>query len=419
MTDKTLKTILIIWVPILVWIPYLIYVYKFSSGLPFNDDYDMFLGSLINFENAHGLENKLTVLFAQHMEHRPAFPRLVAWLLVKTTGNCNFKVLILIGNLMLMATTLFISLANNKLKWLQSILLNIAFILIVCGIQSKENIFWATGSVQNYSVIFFATAAIYSATKNKYTLSILLGTLGVCCSMSGFIIAPVIILIALYNKKITSSVVCLIVFALVAILYSMHYKQPDLSSIPGVILQKELIVKIKYFFAFLGSFASIKTISVQQSLIAGTMLFSLTILLNLNYKTWDFWTFLSFFILVNALAGVNSRSELGVMQALSERYKIISEILFICNMVKLFNYKFKYKTWAIAAFLILSTGVFYAQYKYYQSFVIYNKETTKLGVVVFLLQQNPMLLKYPIPAAAAERLIKCEQMHIYKINFDD
>ena len=171
-----------------LFVLHLIYVYHFSSPYPINDDYDMFLGSLINFEEANGLWNKLIVLFAQHMEHRPAFPRIVALIVWKITGNCDFRLLILIGNLMLFLTWWMISNSIKKLTSFQTILINIFVVVTLVGTQSMENIFWATSSLQNYSLIAFSLCAVHFSLKNQFIISAVFAILAICSSMAGFLL---------------------------------------------------------------------------------------------------------------------------------------------------------------------------------------------------------------------------------------
>jgi hypothetical protein len=406
-------------VGLVCWLPFLMYIYHATTGIPMNDDYDLFFNSLIRIDETEGVWNKLSVLFSQHMEHRPAFPRALAYLVWKLTGSCHLKILILLGNGMLMVSWVFLALASEKLRPLQSVAFNLTSFFILCGLQSKENLFWATGALQNYSLIAFALAAIYFCVKTRYLSAAIASLLAVGCAMTGFLIIPVLIIITIQQKKFVWALGYFILLVSLGFVYQRNFIFYDVSTLPGSTVHQGFAAKYQYFSAFLGSAATLRVIPLNRAMVIGTVMFIAAIILHRNIRRWNFWTYLVIFVVLCALAGVSHRSVLGPYQALSERYKIFSEILFISFIAGIWSRMRNHKKWLIPLCLMLSMGMFIAQFTYYHPQIIRKKRELQHGLAVFMLTQSPEKLSYPVPQRAASALVRAFELKIFRLHPSD
>jgi hypothetical protein len=379
----------------------------------------MFYNSLMLLEETPGTWNKLGILFSQHMEHRPALPRGIAYLVWKISGTCNLKWLIVIGNGMLMLSWYILALAAKKLPTLHAMAFNLTTFFILCSLQSKENLCWATGALQNYSLIALALGAIYLCTQFKYGWAGLACLLAIGCAMSGFLVAVVLIIITCQQKKFTWALVYLVVAAGVAYIYRLNFIFYDVAALPGITVHRGFAAQFKYFMAFLGSSCTIQMIPLNRAIVTGTLLLVVTLIYNRNLKRWNIWTYLAIFVMLCALAGVSHRSVLGPYQALSERYKIFSEILVISLIAGTLGLARTHKKWLTPLLLAISATLFVAQFNYYQSYLVHRKWELKHGVEFFIVTKSPQRLCYPVPDRAATILVKSFEMHLFQLNMDD
>jgi hypothetical protein len=399
----------------IVWLGNFLYVYFYSSAAPMMDDYDFYLGSLIQFNKTQEFYPKLLTLFSQHNEHRPFIPRCIGLLMVKLGEGVNFKTLILLGNLALL--TLWIVLKKNipvKNQWM-AFIISVAIFFILIGVQSAENSFWATGALQNYSTILFCTLCIYFSYKGKTFISVLFALCAILCSMTGFLLFPFLLFFLFKDKKWVSMIIVLLCILVVSVLYFANYKTPLHSIIFANSVHDNLNTKFKYFFVFIGSCFSWKNNSgITFSFWAGVVLLILFVVQNINYKKWDFWTYLGLFVILNALAASNSRSIMGLEQGLSERYRIISELfLIVCSLKTLKSFPNRNFITGYV-FLIFSLFSFTVQIFYRQTHIVEQKKLLDTGLALFVIKMDPALLVYPIPALAGVTLLEAHERKIYK-----
>ncbi len=396
---------------LIIWLVYFILVYQFSSSAPFMDDYDLYLKSLINLKEANGFQEKLITLFAQHNEHRPFIPRIIALVDLKINGWLNLKILIIIGNIALFLTWLkliqHLPIKEPMYKWLVST----GIIFIITGLQSTENIFWATGALQNYLTILSIVCSLSSLSKGNYWWGVIYFIFAISCSITGFILAPFIIIPIFIKKKfIKASCITVVISIIVfAYFYSYHPIQHSTKN-----HYTGFIPTIKYFFAFIGSSFSFYGINLPLAYLGGVSVFILSAYIIIKTKRRDFWWMICVFILVSAFIAVYSRSNLGVLQALSSRYRIFSELIFI-SLVAMFiiNYS-KYKKALSLGFFCLGLIFLVTQIYVLKPVVENNKKMLDTGMIVFVRIKNPAYLMYPAPPVAAERLIRAYEKHIYK-----
>ena len=397
----------------LLWVIYFVFVYRYSTNVPFMDDYDVYLGSILNFRQAPGAWEKLQVLLAQHNEHRPLLPRLIALLVTGITGNCNMQVLILLGNLALFFTWLvLIKHIPFKNTWVYACVCW-GMIFLLTGLQSIENTFWATGALQNYLSVFLSVCVLSALIQKKYMAGLVYTLLAILCSAAGFLLVPFVIGMAVWKRKYIISVFIICVFILVLYLYFHTYQTPPHTYMFQHSAYTSMAYKVQYFFSFIGSGFLLKGKSLSWAYVWGVFLFIVSIIQMVKSRRIDAWTLLGIWVIINALAAAYSRGNMGPEQALTGRYRVYSILLLVVCGVRMIEHVPAFRKLAAMAFLAISKGSAAVQVKYLYPVVVDNKKYLDYSMAVFIGAQNPAFLIYPVPALAGDRLIKSAEAHIY------
>ena len=303
---------------------YFILFFNNRVNIPSWDDYDIFLSYLNSPE-----QEQLALLFSQHNEHRLVFSKIMAKAMVYCFGFIDFSYLALIGNLMLCALFYLIyNLFKTYNPYSIYFILPLSYLLFLS--PSSENITWATGAIQNYSVVFFALFSFFLFSKNIF-LALICASLASFTSGSGLFIFIALLLWSLGNilKKDKNAWRQFILISLFSSVIYGSYFYHYISPIKTYQIQDILLnpwQTLHYFFIFLGSYVQ----DIWISFILGVLSFSFFIYLTITkyfYKNPLIYYFL-IFLLINALAAALNRSVFGPEQALSSRYVIIS-VLFL------------------------------------------------------------------------------------------
>jgi hypothetical protein len=141
---------------VLVSAPILFYyfcIFIFAVNIPFWDDYDS-LRQHIAISSSDSLQERISILFSQHNEHRIAFNRIVFVLYDLLFQEINFKFLPLIGNSALLILFLFFYKSFSIAKDKPFFLVPIAWTLF--QLENWRNMTWALASLSNLYVLCFA-----------------------------------------------------------------------------------------------------------------------------------------------------------------------------------------------------------------------------------------------------------------------
>lgn len=399
---------------LLCWIPYFIYIYHSSSGIPFNDDYDMFLRSLIKVKEANGLNELISVIFSQHMEHRPAVPRLVAALVWKTYGSCDLKILMLIGNGMLFGIWVIVTNVFSPESFFRKLIWAITTFFILASLQSMENQVWATGALQNYSFVFFTLLAIYFTWMGKPIIGIGFWLGSILCTITGFVVAPLLLTIHLRNGNLKTWIISLFIVSVTSFLYFKNLSFPPVEKLPGIIPHYSLLSRVQYFLAFLGSTFTLGRSTLDLSLLFGALLGIITIYLNRRLLKWNLASMISIFVILVAVTGVLFRGVLGPHQALADRYKIYSQLLMICCLFGILQFPRAKMAGMISVLFIVIFGMqFWFQYQFNHSKIIRRKEELNYGYIQLVTFKNPFGLTYPSSPEGASLMIRAYELKIF------
>ncbi len=215
--------------------PFVLYWYvlfKYSLNIPFlSDDYSAVLRFLNRFVLASGFHEKSGLLFEQYGEHRIFFNRIVELAQYKIYGRVNFIQLIILGNIgwALSVYVIFREFRDSGLK----IGYFIPVMFITFNFVRWDQITWAMSSIQSYYGIFFPLASLYVLTKRPgpagLACSLFLVAISIFTSGSGFILAPIVLLVLVSRKRYSELLVSFMVLALLfgVYFYFLNYVKPS------------------------------------------------------------------------------------------------------------------------------------------------------------------------------------------------
>lgn len=329
--------------------------YYKTVDFPLTDDFEAILNFIILWHDQPSIQEKFTLLFAQHNEHRLVFLRIVTLLQLKIFGNLNFKHLIITGNFFLILTLIILIFkANRRIRWLYSVPASFLFL----NLSSWENQSWAMASLSNFPVLTFSvlSLAILDKIENRFSFiaAIFFAILASFSQGNGlFVFIAGLPLIGRSKRKwtiwlLSGSIIYLFYF------FFLDYVRPGHTT--GSLLLFDLIfIKniISYVLHLLASPLYSKLNLFIGSIIV-TIIFSLIFMIK-SLAKFDLAILIFFFLTIISLAF--GRVEFGSGQALSSRYTIYPLLIYV-TIFKIFMVAFpKPDTkWLLISFL---TIIFY------------------------------------------------------------
>ena len=305
---------------------YIFTVLKYTSMMPIEDDYGSILGFLNNYLNINDTLDKFKLLFAQHMEHRIVFNRLVELVQFKLFGEVNFIYLTLFGNLgwLLIVYILWMYSKKNNFITLFSF---IPVALMMLAFSHSSLMSWAMASIQQYWQLLFSILAILSLTHNRPYIAYTFIVIAIFTGGGGLALIPIVGLYYLVHKNWKQFIITLILSISIIYFYFIVLEFHRLSDSMNMLLitfKHNYMLLFYYIFAFLGNFVEH---TIEAIYVGGTVLLLFLIKVKTIFKKTPFiaWSIL-FIFTIAFLTGV-SRSMFGPDQAMSSRYSIYSVLV--------------------------------------------------------------------------------------------
>lgn len=326
-------------------------VMRYSNNIPIADDFDAVLDFMARFNESSSLSDKIALIFLQHNEHRIALTRLTVLANYWLFNNINFKTLIMIGNIGLIGILIVIFLSYNKRDSesnnKRNLLWFIPVVFILFEPQYFGAIFFAMGTIQNFYVLLFAFLSLYFLPREgtKYfviaavfaAMSTFTSGNGIMCFFAG--------MLALFlQKRYKLLIIWSSIILLNAFVYLHGYVQPadhpsmfrTLLNQPGTVAQYFIVLlgNIVYIPHIMDNFDSFSTI-LYLPMVMGSLLLLFFVYLTINkyyIKNTVIYSFIVFILLSEMLAAAG-RSSLGVFNALTTRYIVMSVLLVIFSYI--------------------------------------------------------------------------------------
>lgn len=309
-------------------------------NLPILDDYESILGFLNHYAQLPGASDKALYIFtAQHNEYKLIFEH---WFVVTEFGllrHVNFVLINAIGSLsvLLLAVALWKMFLPQLQDDFRRLTLFLPVILLLFQLQYYENLTWPTTALQNIPVVPFSLFSLYFLLrKDRWSAvwALLLLALAVFTSGNGFMAVPVGLFVLLSQKRWRLMIVWSGMAGLLAGIYFFHYNHQSSQSVPGESVFAVLFhFNLLYFLSFLGSVVESQT---HLPFRGAAIVFGILLLFGIGYaihrgyhRRNPFLAAACLFTLFTGIAVAGLRSDFGLVQSLSSRYRIYSDLLVI------------------------------------------------------------------------------------------
>lgn len=199
---KNILSILFILTPVFI---YYWCFQKYAVNIPHWDDFAV-RNSLAKFLQTNSFSEKISILFAQHNEHRIFVTRLASLIIFSITGTLNVKLLMFFGFLALVGILILFFKILKKYNFPLISFIPISFLIF--NISLYENTFWGMASIQNFGVIFFGFLSFYqlvfsieNTKKSLLYFAIFSCFLGIFTSSNGILIPIIGSFILLFQQR--------------------------------------------------------------------------------------------------------------------------------------------------------------------------------------------------------------------------
>lgn len=185
-------------------LPFFAMVMRYAQNVPWMDDYEVVLQTVLDWRHSHSL----TVLLNQHTDHRIVWARGIILAYYGLTGGVNFRSLILIGDLQLVVSAGIVAYfvkayAGKYWQWLAAI-----FCLCLFDLNTYEAADWATVALQGYGVIMLFLLTLFFWHLGKIAPAVIFQVLCILSSGNGMIGAGVILGYLLLLRRWRHAAIC-------------------------------------------------------------------------------------------------------------------------------------------------------------------------------------------------------------------
>jgi hypothetical protein len=252
---------------------------KYAVNIPYLDDFAAILEFLNSFSQTN-LSGKIALMFSQHMEHRIVLSRLIFLFDYYILDGVNFKTIILLGNLGLVACLFAVykltPADKNKLFYF----LPIPFFLVQS--QHYETAYWAM-AMSNFFIVAFAIFALVQLNKSTRTgfwMAIGFTVLAMFTSGNGIFVPFCGALLLILQRQFNSRLWMWLLFsalALVAFFYHYKFVRFDRSPLENLSLYPDQLLG-----AFLGAVGGALNFEKEHGTVAKGFGFAKSIILGIG-----------------------------------------------------------------------------------------------------------------------------------------
>ena len=317
----------------------------FSCNYPIGDDFSL-VDFVTNITTSSDLNQRLTLLYAQHNEHRIITTKLIFLLDYFLFDKLNFVHLILVGNLFHLGTFyIFRKHEPSKFDQQSQSYLAIFTACMIFQFGSAESMFWSMAAISNYLVLMLALLTLSLLSKDSlwyFVLAIVSSVLTAFTQGNGILI-PLIAVIYLISQKRYRDSLLMAAIALMAIfVYFLDYQVS-----PAHFNTSNAIQEIGKIFVFAISFTGsalgvggshypvLTNFSLIPTLITGSLIWGVTFygFYKKVYLDGNIFIWFNLFIILTAILTGISRINFGLSQSMVSRYHISSNLTIISTAV--------------------------------------------------------------------------------------
>jgi hypothetical protein len=330
LTKKKIGSLAAILAPIICFYTILIH---HLINLPLEDDYETVLPFMARFSTMDW-PHRLGLIFQfQHNEYKLIFENAVFALQYAVLGHPNFILLCLFGDLLVLV--LFCGIwycLMPPLELDQKLMTAIPIAFLLFELRYAETLNWSMAALQNIAVLVFAVFCVACLTRGRDWIACLLFALSIASSGNGFILLPIGIWLMARRRSWPQLAAWIAVFAAMTTVYFFHYARykPSNSAVTSTAIIQHF--NPIYTLSFMGSLIGLQWI-ISAS-VGAALLFVSFLMVRKRYDRVNPAVFyFAAFLLLTAIAVTTIRSDLGLYQSFTGRYRIYSVLLLICSYI--------------------------------------------------------------------------------------
>jgi hypothetical protein len=235
-------------------LPFFVYgfiINHYAVNIPYFDDFSVLLWPINNIYSTDVLETYFRQAFNPNGGHIPLITRLVVLLEIKTLGEINFKLSVLLGNVGWLLTTLMLILYFRKkllLDW--SYLIPIPFLMLT--INHWEAMDFTTPAWQMYwGSSFFSVLCLVAIVEKRITLSVYAFTAALFLCAGSLSLVPLAVGYCIFRQRWANAMEFSVRSALP--LYVFFYFNPPAGNLTT---QPDIMIMVRYVLGFMGNLIS-------------------------------------------------------------------------------------------------------------------------------------------------------------------
>ena len=359
---------------------------RYSSGMPYRDDFEAVLDFLNAYPELHFPDN-FRLILSQNNEHRIVLDHLISLLMVFLTGKFSFIWMIWIGNL---GWFLLLYLFWKFAKQNEVSLLEFSPIIIaMMSFSHYELMTMAMAAVQHYFQIFFCVLTIWFMVGGRPFLTLALFVCANFTSGGGICLVPVIFLYYLWKREWRNLVASAMVVGAVFLVYFPLLGYVQNPGVPSALTAlKSPLYLVVYAFGFLGGIGNLYKVSIALGVV-------FTVMLTLKWKMlvskYPFLFWLTAYLFVTAFTNAVTRGGLGIRTGQGSRYTtyslIFTAIVYLCCLLNSANARTRLRVGWIGLFV--SIAMFAYWYAHGQESLVARFDALESGVIEHPYRQWP------------------------------
>jgi hypothetical protein len=325
-------------------LPFIAYgwsILKYAANIPYEDDFDVALLFTKKFIHARTAEERVSLIFAQHNEHRIVFDHLVFLGNFYVFHEINFRFCIILGNLGWVLTVGMLTMIFHSIFRLTLLqLLPVPFCLL--SFAHATNMFWAMASLQNYWFILFSVAFLYCLSRTKFLGLSALFTVALFSSGGGVVLYLLGNLFLAARKRWKLALTFFGLSTICIFVYFQNYITPrHHPKLSEAVLHP--FRTMTYLFVYMGNIwppnpyhlvaLPLLNLTVIASFVTGLTICVLSIYIIVRRRRDDFLLLTLSFVMLIAITSASTRSGFGINYALSSKYSMYPLLALTCIYV--------------------------------------------------------------------------------------
>lgn len=314
----------------------------FSYNFPISDDFSL-VNFVTNIVTSPDQNKSLSLLFAQHNEHRIITTKLIYLLDYWIFNGLNFRHLILIGNLFHLGT-FYIFIKHEPKEFDQRCYLVIFTACMIFQFGSAESMFWSMAAISNYLVLMLALLTLSLLSKEIFLYFVLAAIsiiLAVFTQGNGILLPLIATIYLVTLKRYRDSLIMAVIAIVVIFIYFLEYQVPPTHSNPLSAIHdpwKILIFAISFTGSAFGvggsHYPGLTHLSLVTTLTTGTIIWAITCygFYKAIYSDGNIFICFNLFVILTAILTALSRINFGLSQSMVSRYHIYSNLATVSTL---------------------------------------------------------------------------------------